>query len=247
MVVSNDALLILFPTKKINCYCALYLKSSVVYFSPQYFVGVEISGKKNNKKFCCILISYTALLCFRESYFQYCSPPTWEPTIQKQLPGCLQPDSAPSETLPVSRFRMKFVKIFFRNHFIKVVKFQFILITRTPNSQTDSLAMTNICPVLLFQPFVFLIGKSLYVWNSFSASDYVLSVCGDLCEIWGKSCILVYEEHLLSFSVIFQPCFSMYTFSYLICLYHAALPAGLPAPIPFQLVNTLTCFNLIDC
>lgn len=166
MLVSSDALLILFPIKEVNCYCALYLKSSVVHFCPRYFVWVEISGRKKKRKVNCktFAVFWThkaALLCFGKKFLPKLLITHMGTNSLKKLPGSFPPVLPLS--LPVSRFRIKSSKVLLRNHFSKVLQYFDILYPRHRSTrQPEILAMTNICLLPLFQPFIFLIAKSFY-------------------------------------------------------------------------------------
>lgn len=63
---------------------------------------------------------------------------------------------------------------------------------------------------------------------------FASTACGscDICGVWCGVCVLVWEEQLLGFAGISQPCFSLWMF-------HIPFPAALPA-YSHPTANTLT-------
>lgn len=161
MVVSNDALLILFPIKKLLLGIVPEVPRGifVLNFMRRNFWGtrkIQQKSPTNQKKnpqntttLCYILSSRTSLFCFRMKLFPELLITHMGTNCPKKLPGCFLPASAPtSETFTVPRLRAKFSKGLF-----EVFKFHFlfyILTTKTLNSQKEILLMTNICPVPLY-------------------------------------------------------------------------------------------------
>lgn len=181
MVVSNDALLILFPIKK------LIVIVHCTWSSQRYIFVLKCMSrnfwKKNHKPTSFAVFWIHILHCFvlERIYFQNCSSPTWEPTV----PSSSLVASSPLLLPPLKPslypdWGWNFQKVFLKSILLKCLKSSSCFLSSPPEHPTAK--------------------KRFYQWLTSAQCHYLchvepsfLQLCTscNICEVWCKICGLV--------------------------------------------------------